>query len=1015
MMSRSDLSRIIYSATLFAAIIVIAMIVWQNQARVESAILTTRSETLPNFDIRDFSGPLERSAIYSPEVKSVLGERRGRSRVTVLKDFIARRSDLFGLDEIQTRGLQTTADYTNPDGKLSFVSLTQSIGGIPVFQGEVKAGFKKNGEMFRVVNNLAPNIEYRELSKEFGIPETAVHNAAQHVGLGASEKDTILIDSESNETKTTFRSGQFSAPTTAEKMYFPVSAGVVKPSWRVLLWTSGDAYYLIVDAVDGTLFWRKSITEKQTVNATFRAYTTPFGLMRTADSPTPGTPACPAPIGCAQPSIIGRVAYVLVGNEPPDTFNNLGWIPDMGLPVRTPADPNITDGNNVEAGIDRDGTNGVDPQGHAVGNPTRVFSPVYNPAPGNPPPGDDPTPPNPQTYPPTPFQQGVTTHAFYTANRWHDAMYRLGFNEAAGNFQHFNFGRGGSEGDRLSFEVQDGSGTNGANFSTPADGGRGRMQMFLWTGPTPDRDGALDSTVVVHELTHGLTGRLHGNATGLSTNMGRGMGEGWSDFYAAALLSEPADPVGVHALGGYITYQILPGFESNHYYGLRRFPLAVKAFTGPNGRPHDPLTFGYLNSNCNVLIGTTSDGPNSAYPRGPIGVNTCDQIHNMGEVWSTILWEVRAQLIFRHRAAEGNRRALQYVTDGMKLSPINPTMIQARDSILVAIQATDPSDLHLALRGFAIRGMGSSSAVINPGNGANNTVVAEAFDMPAAYRRPPRADFDGDGRTDISVFRPSDRNWYLLGSTAGFSAANWGLATDVPIPADFDGDNKADIAVYRDGSGPDNSVFYILKSSDATISIVNWGVAGDVPAVEEYDGDGKYDIAVFRPSTQTFWVSRSSNGVPLVSVSHRTDPTSRPITGDFDGDGKADFGTVKNGHWIIYVSQSNYSQDYFLQLTNNDSDRLIPADYDGDGVDDLAFYRPSNGTWTIRRSSGGIVSQQFGISTDQPSPGDYNGDGIADIAVFRNGEWWINLGSAGVVVANFGLAGDIPMPASNTQ
>src|SRR6185503_8031259 len=223
---------------------------------------------------------------------------------------------------------------------------------------------------------------------------------------------------------------------------------------------------------------------------------------------------------------------------------------------------------------DRDGTNGVDDNGWAFGNPTRVFNFNYNPAPGFPPPGEEPLPGGPQPYPPTVFQQGVVTHGFYMINRWHDEMYRMGFTEQAGNFQHFNFGRGGSEGDRVSFEIQDGSGTNGANLSVGADGGRPRLQMFVWTGPTPDRDGALDAQVVLHEMTHGLSNRLIGNASGLATNMSRGMGEGWSDFYALALLHEPADNrFGTYAIGGYATYQAAPGYDSNYYYGLRRFPV----------------------------------------------------------------------------------------------------------------------------------------------------------------------------------------------------------------------------------------------------------------------------------------------------------------------------------------------------------------------------------------------------------------------------------------------------------
>jgi hypothetical protein len=1000
MLSRSDLSRIIYSTTVCAAVVLIAIFVWQNQSRVESAILTTNPERLPNFDIRDVFGALDRSAIFSPEANSVLGERRGRSRVTVLRDFISRRADLFGIGETKTSELQAAADYTNPDGALSFVSLTQNIEGIPVFQGEVKAGFTKGGEMFRVVNNLAANIDYNNLAKEFGVPESSMMNAAQHIGLNAAATDTVSIDSGSNQFKTTFESGQFSAPTTAEKMYFPVSRGVVRPSWRVLFWTEHDAYYVIVDAVDGTLYWRKNIVEHQTLPATFNVYGNSTSPMKTADSPTPFTPGCLALTGCPQPPIINRTSFTLVGNEVPYGFNNIGWIPDTGLPVRTPADANITDGNNVEAGIDRDGTQGVDNNGWAFGNPTRVFNSAYNPAPGNPPPGDDPTPPNPQTYPPTPFQQGITTHGFYIVNRFHDETYRLGFTEQAGNFQHFNFGRGGSEGDRVSFEIQDSSGTNGANFATPADGGRGRMQMFLWTGPTPDRDGTLDTQVVVHEMTHGLTNRLHANSTGLNSNMARGMGEGWSDFYALALLSEPADnPYGTYTSAGYITYQITPGFESNYYYGIRRFPNAVWNSTGSNGCRHNPLTFADIDS-------TQVNIADGCFPPGPIGSPTADQIHNIGEVWAVTLWEVRGKLIEKHGAAEGNRRAMQYVMDGMKLSPINPTILQSRDAILAATQASDASDLRPVWQGFAIRGMGTLASIQAIGSGSNNTRVTQSFDLPVMFRSRPRADFDGDGKTDVSVFRPSDTVWYLNRSTAGFAAASFGLSTDIPAPGDYDDDGKADIAVFRPGADAASPDFYIFNSSNATVSYVNWGAPADIPAVGDYDGDRRDDPAIFRPSTHQFWVLQSSNGGVLIS---RPVPGNNPVTGDFDGDGKGDFGSFGGGTWTASLSSTGHTSGV-IDFWGLDSDKLVPADYDGDGKDDFAVFRPSNGIWYIRRSSGGESYISFGISTDVPVPGDYDGDGKSDQAVYRDGTWYLNRSTSGFAVAQFGLTGDFPIP-----
>src|SRR5262249_35784228 len=145
-------------------------------------------------------------------------------------------------------------------------------------------------------------------------------------------------------------------------------------------------------------------------------------------------------------------------------------------------------------------------------------------------------------------------------------------------------------------EAQDSSGTNNANFFTPADGGRGLMQMYVFTnGSAPQRDGSLDANIVWHEHTHGLSNRLVGNGSGLGTQQSGGMGEGWSDLYAFLLGSKTNDPaIGVYTTGGYATYkfQNRATFTSNYYYGIRRFPYAPKSLTGgPLNRPYNPLTF----------------------------------------------------------------------------------------------------------------------------------------------------------------------------------------------------------------------------------------------------------------------------------------------------------------------------------------------------------------------------------------------------------------------------------------
>ncbi|HMS10597.1 MAG TPA: M36 family metallopeptidase, partial [Pyrinomonadaceae bacterium] len=466
----------------------------------------------------EYNSDIRIPEVIGPDVKqgvNFLTSPSTGSRVDMLRNFAKQNSELIGVDDEQVNQLKVLADYTNPDGVLSFVHLEQEIDGVPVFRGEIKAGFTKDNQIIRVINNLAPGVEYNSVSKNFGDPLQAVNHAARHINVDVSTLDLTANETASTQNKTVFGRGDWA--TTAERMYFPTEPGVVVPAHRVLIWQPVNAFYVIVDANTGTMLWRKNITEDQTQAATYQVYRNTNAMIDVADSPAPLSPGPIDPSLGTQAPVGTRVNISRIGNEAPYTFVNNGWITDGA---------NITDGNFNEAGVDRVAPNGVDaPQagdGACPGAGCRVFTSTWNPAPGNPAPGDDPLTAQ--------AQRGAVIQMFYAMNWYQSEMYRLGFTEQAFNFQQDNFGRGGTGNDRVSSEGQDSSGTNNANFSTPADGGRGRMQMYVWTGPTPDYDGTADADVIIHEVTHGLSNRLHGNASGLSTNMARGMGEGWSDF-----------------------------------------------------------------------------------------------------------------------------------------------------------------------------------------------------------------------------------------------------------------------------------------------------------------------------------------------------------------------------------------------------------------------------------------------------------------------------------------------------
>ncbi|MBK7708242.1 MAG: hypothetical protein IPJ30_21445 [Acidobacteria bacterium] len=305
---------------------------------------------------------------------------------------------------------------------------------------------------------------------------------------------------------------------------------------------------------------------------------------------------------------------------------------------------------------------------------------------------------------------------------------------------------------------------------------------------------------------------------------------------------------------------------------------------------------------------------------------------------------------------------------------------------------------------------GSDSSVAATGQWVDDVQVFGARVCNAAAPNA-RADFDGDGKTDLSVFRPSEGNWYLQRSTAGLSVIRFGISSDVLTPGDYDGDGKADTAVFRPDANSANPDFWVLNSNGFTISGVSWGVANDIPINGDYDGDGKTDFAVFRPSTGIWYVLNSSNGANTIAPFGVTGDV--PMAFDLENDGKTNLAVYRPSDKTWYIARNTGvpAQNFEAIPFGLANDLLVPADYDGDSKDDVAIFRPSTGEWFVRQSSDGATTiTKFGANGDVPVPGDYDGDGKDDRAVYRNGVWWALRSTAGLSIQNFGVGTDIPIP-----
>lgn len=272
-------------------------------------------------------------------------------------------------------------------------------------------------------------------------------------------------------------------------------------------------------------------------------------------------------------------------------------------------------------------------------------------------------------------------------------------------------------------------------------------------------------------------------------------------------------------------------------------------------------------------------------------------------------------------------------------------------------------------------------------------------------------------KTDYVIYRrgagPNDQSyWYTLDSLDyTVSIAQFGIGEDKPVYGDYNGDGRGDLAVWR----PSEATWYIAKPTGdpaTNFEAIQWGIPSDRPVPDDYDGDGRVDPAVFRGEEGRWYVRNSSGGI-LLALQWGI-ASDRPVPADYNGDGNADIGVYRDGTWFILECPGCPPRIEYFGLAN---DIPMPGDFNGDGTDDLAVRRPFEQPPMFYILDGlfGLRAEPFGLAADYPLVGDFDSDTKEDIAVWRNdGNWWVSRSSfQGVITATeWGQSGDFPVSAA---
>jgi len=643
-------------------------------ARIDyNAAFIASQRVLPGQTNKAFAANLEEASVEADAATGAvsaltsqsgyLTDKASGAPMTLAMTFVRNNVAALGLEAGDLQGYAVTDVVYSKITGATHIYLQQQYRGIPVYNAQLQINVNRDGRIISVNNTFLPGIAraVRSLSPRMQLP-AAVGSAAQFSGIAAPAQLQALQAPRGAQQETSVPNAGISlSPIKGRLMLLPIRQGEARLVWNFQIHTLDEehSWDYTVDADTGQVWTRFDWV----AGDQYRVYRQP------AESPNHTSPLPPSD---------GRVLVVNPANA---TASPFGWHDTNGA---AGAEFTTTQGNNVQAYTDVDANNSPDANSSPSGGAALSFDFALNLAQA------------PSTYRPA-----AVTNLFYLNNFIHDVQYQYGFDEAGGNFQVNNYGRGGLGNDSVRAEAQDGAGTNNANFGTPPDGQRPRMQMFIWTSPNPDRDGDLDAGIVFHEYGHGISNRLVGGPANVNCLTNRQQpGEGLSDWWALAMTGEVGDQ-------------------------------------GTDGRGMGTYSLGQPTTGLGIRTQRYSTSP-SINTWTYASINGMAVPHGVGSVWAQAAWEVYWKLVDRHgfdpnffnaNGNAGNQRMMLYVVEGLKNTACNPTFTQVRDGIIqAAVDNHGGEDVCPMWEAFAAFGLGTNAV----SSGANGTTPTNGFAVPAS-------------------------------------------------------------------------------------------------------------------------------------------------------------------------------------------------------------------------------------------------------------------------------------------